>query len=735
MRPRRPGQEPAPADAPEPRFGEADLTNCERELIHLPGSIQPHGVLLAFDTRGTITRASRNCADLLGRPADALLGTPLRDLLPGLASHLEALETEDASDEPRPLRIRAATAGDAVLDGAVHRSPGGEGVLELMPTRAGPGEPALVTWDEGPLLTRVKGAIERFGRASNLTMLCDEAARTYRDMTGYDRVMIYRFDPDGHGQIIAEARDPRLSPLLGHRYPASDIPQRARQLYLANRVRVLVDVDYTPSPVLPQRLPGSNVELDMSMCYLRSMSPLHLQYLRNMGVTATLVVSIVHKGRLWGLVAAHHYSPRNLAFPVRAASALIAEAMATRIVAIENYAHARVAIQVRRLEQRLIEATSAEGDWRYALFRNPQTLLRPLEASGAVLFHDDAIMTAGDVPSTPELRALQDWLAGQADDGVLETNAVGQDNPALASLTPLASGVLAVRLSMNRPEFIVWLRKEQLETVTWAGDPNKPMLGNDPLELSPRRSFEIWSEIVRGKAQSWTSSELSMARAIGDALVDIITQVHAVRLLIAEHHLREIRGAINASREPVIVFDRGGRRLFHNDRFAMLLGVAAEPIETLDALLSRVRGDAAPAMRTALENDSRWLGELTLSPSGGPPAPVRLRADHVPGPHGGSLGLVISIVDLTRDKQAAAARAHLEQTLSTMPTESGSGGAADRPGHDDLLDAIITNASLAAMDIADALTDDETGPSFRDVEDSTLRASRLHRWIRSSYRS
>ncbi|MDO9355538.1 MAG: GAF domain-containing protein, partial [Solirubrobacteraceae bacterium] len=331
-------------------------------------------------------------------------------------------------------------------------------------------------------------------------------------MLGYDRVMVYKFDPDGHGKIIAEARDPRLESLLGHHYPATDIPQRARELYLRNRLRVLVDVHYVPSPLVPRRLPGADEELDMSMCQLRSMSPLHLQYLKNMGVTATLVVSLVREGKLWGLIACHHYSPKNLRFAVRAAADLLAEITSTRIAAIENYAHAQVAIQVRRLEQRLVEATSTEGDWRLALFRNPRTVLQPLEATGAALFHEGELLTAGEAPSTAELRALMQWIETQPRDGVeglFSCSSVARANPALDTLTPTASGVLAVKLSTSRPDYLMWFRKEQLLTVTWAGDPSKPMVANNPLELSPRSSFAAWSEIVRGTALPWSNSELA----------------------------------------------------------------------------------------------------------------------------------------------------------------------------------------------------------------------------------
>ena len=211
----------------------------------------------------------------------------------------------------------------------------------------------------------------------------------------------------------------------------------------------------------------------MSLCQLRAMSPIHLQYLRNMGVTATLVVSLVREGRLWGLIACHHYRPFNLRYAVRAACDLLAEVAATRIAAIENYAYAQVAIQVRRLEQRLIEATSTEGDWRLALLRNPRTLLQPLDATGAALFTDDEILTTGEVPSTPQLRALQQWVQTQAQPGerLFHCSSVERANPALASLTPTASGVIAARLASDRPDYLMWLRKEQLLSVTWAAVP------------------------------------------------------------------------------------------------------------------------------------------------------------------------------------------------------------------------------------------------------------------------
>lgn len=717
-----------------PAFGQADLTNCERELIHLAGSVQPHGALLVLSEPGLVVlQASANTDQVLGRAPDRLLGHPAATLGDDLVQGLRRVAASPELGEPVPLRCRLPqpAGGELPMEGTVHRTPGGLVVeLERVDTHA-TNMPPRIDLDKETLLGNVHGMVERFSHASSIGVLSDAVAQTFRDLTGYDRVMVYKFDPDGHGKIIAEARDPRLDSLLGHHYPASDIPQRARELYMRNRVRVLADVHYTPSPLVPRLSPLTGEELDMSQCHLRSMSPLHLQYLKNMGVTATLVVSLVHEGRLWGLVAAHHYTPRNLSFAIRSACELLAEVISTRIAAIENYAHAQVALLVRRLEQRLIEATSTEGDWRQALFRNPRTLLQPLEATGAALFYDGDILTSGEVPSTPELRALRDWVDRQHVRPLFSCSSVSRANPALDSLTPLASGVLAIPLSVDRPDYLMWFRKEQLLTVTWAGDPTKAVVGNDPLELSPRRSFAAWSEIVRGTALPWSSAEIVLARAIGNALCDIVLQVHAVRFLIAEHQLSQTRALVASATEPVVLCGADGRVLYLNEAFSQLTGVARHALVTLEDMAAQFT-DAALAHKmidAMTASHQPWRGEMTLRGAG---TPVRVRADVVPGRDGALLGCVFILVDLTEVKRTEAARRQLEAALSLATAESLVVDEVNRTATepDKLMSAILTNASLAAMDIADAAG----GPSFAQMlealEQSTQRATRLYQQMR-----
>ena len=724
-----------------PAFGQADLTNCERELIHLAGSVQPHGLLLALrEPELRIIQASANVLALLGVHVEGLLKQSVAELGGDIqASIRQACMTATDLAEPAPLRCQVLVKGQTRhFEGTLHRVRGAEGssvlLVEIEPV--GTEHVQVETVDiAGPQLRELLGAaVQRFSAASAIGTLADGVVRCFRDMLGYDRVMVYKFDPDGHGKIIAEARDPRLDSLLGHHYPASDIPQRARELYLRNRLRVLVDVHYEPSPLVPRQLPGSGKEqageeLDMSMCQLRSMSPLHLQYLKNMGVTATLVVSLVREGKLWGLIACHHYSPRNLRFAVRAAADLLAEVAATRIAAIENYAHAQVAIQVRRLEQRLVEATSTEGDWRLALFRNPRTLLQPLEATGAALFHEGELLTAGEAPSTAELRVLMQWIETQPFDTVFSCSSVSRANPALDALTPTASGVLAVKLSTSRPDYLMWFRKEQLLTVTWAGDPSKPMVASNPLELSPRSSFAAWSEIVRGTALPWTNSEIALGRAFGASLVDIIVQINAVRLLIAEHQLAQVRATVGSSVEPVVIGDASGRVLFTNDAFAALIAQSpqASPSNLPDLFTQPEL--VAKVLASLGQERQPWRGELQLTLKNGATLPVAVRAEVVPARDGTVLGFFMIFVDLTDNQRATEARQHLEKSLSQAVDDVPPSAAAQRAGlspQGTVMSAILANASLAAMDISDGGSSSSVAPLLLELEASTRRATQLY---------
>lgn len=709
-----------------PPFGQADLTNCERELIHLAGAIQSHGALLVLrETDLVVLQASENPAWLIGAQTADLLGNPVGVLGGDIQARIRELAGSFTDEVLAPFRCSVELSGELRdLEATGHRYRAGAIIVEL--------EPADRPEAFGSRLQKqLSAAVHRFSKALSIPTLSDAVVQCYRDLTGYDRVMVYKFDPDGHGEIIAEARDGRLETLLGHRYPATDIPQRARELYIRNRVRVLADVDSVPVPVVPRHFPLTGEELDMSMCHLRSMSPLHLQYLKNMGVTATLVVSLVREGKLWGLIACHHYSPREARYSVRAAADLLAEVVVTRITAIENYVHTQVDVLVRRLELRLIEATSSEGDWRHALFRNPRSLLQPVNASGAALLHDGEILTAGEVPSTHEIRALAKWVHGQIIDTLFSCASVSQANPGLASLTPTASGVLAVELSSSRDDMLLWFRKEQIRNVQWAGDPSKPMVDNDPLTLSPRRSFAVWSEIVRGTAAPWSRSDLALSRAIGASLRDVIVQIQAVRLLISHHQLSQFRQTVEDSSEPVIAADAEGRILFSNTAFVRLLRQHQVFPAHLDDMAAHFYDP--PQVQTILRllrvDREPWRGELSLALGDGAALPVGVRADIVPGPNGSVLGFIVILTDLTDSKRTEAARRHLEESLSQASRPDARMLGRREP--DEVIGAISANASVAAMELTDTAIGHSLAPLIEEVEGSAKRAVQLYEQLRA----
>ena len=720
---------PIPRPSPDPAFGEADLSNCDRELIQFAGSIQPHGALLVVDaSEPVVLQASTNTRAMLGIDADALIGQPLDVLGRDLAGKVRQRLWAGVSRMPWPLRVTVDVDGETRgFEALVHRNGSDALIIELMPVDLAEAEAFAQA-----LPARLATAVARLGAASTLETLANEAVATYRDLAGYDRVMVYRFDPDGHGEVIAEAREPHLEPYLGLHYPASDIPNRARELYLSNRVRVLVDVDYEPVPIVPRMFPPTGDELDMSMCWLRSMSPLHLQYLRNMGVTGTLVASLVRERQLWGLIACHHYSPKRIPYAVRAACDLVAEIVATRIAVLENFAQVRTAALVRRMEGRIVETTTTHGDWRQALMDDPRDLLRLVGASGAVLAGEDELLTAGNVPSTAAVRSLVEWIATQPkENGVFASAQVPRDVPEFAAIADTAAGVLAVELSRPAGEYVLWLRGEQVREVRWAGNPNKPVLpGNDPRELSPRRSFAVWTEKVRQTARAWSDADVGTAQAIGVSLRDVAMQVRSMSFLITEDRLDQLRRTLQASTDGVLVADGSGRIRFVNEAFSRMFHRPHVHLADLHDLPPLFRDPAAARamVRTVLEDRQSWRGELPLEAGRGSALPLAVRADVVPRLDGfGPLGTIVVATNMTDRRAADAARDRVHRAIhdAQRPLSQVDLPISGSPDHQELIEAVLASASLAIMEVAEEFDGPSVVPTLDGLEASTKRAADL----------
>ena len=703
-----------------PAFGQADLTNCEREQIHLAGSIQPHGVLLVAEEPGcVVVQASRNASDMLGI-SGPVLGRAIGDLPGNLAACIGPhLESPLLHTVPLAVRCAVGTA-PGLFDVAIHRPPQGGLVIELEAASA----PSNRAWP-------VVDPIRRMQAAPTLRTLCDDAAWIIKDLTGYDRVMVYRFDEEGHGEVVSEERLPELEPFLGNHYPATDIPQIARRLYERNRVRVLVDIEYEPVPVLPGISPLTDQPLDMSLSLLRSISPIHVQYLRNMGVRATLVVSLMVGGRLWGLIACHHAAPRTVPFDVRVVCELLAETMATRIAALESAQRGQADLAVRRLEQRLTEAIRREGDWCGAMFDGGQSLLQPLRATGAALLFDGQVTVTGEVPGTQQLREIGAWLdarpkdPARPDDPVYATTSLGRSEPAFLPLRAVASGLGAVALSSLPGEYLLWFRPEQKRTRTWGGDPTKPVnIGDTPQDLSPRRSFAQWHQVVEQTSEPWTDADLTAARLIGDTVRDVILQFRSVGLIVAQQVFETARRQVGEAELPVLIAGADGRILLLNHALAAVIGEGQPEPLWLDDLpdLFADAGEFGRHLFALRERGLVWRGRVRLRRDA---RPLLIRADPVLSSPGQTSGFVLLFNDLRQQEAAEAARLSFqirvhEQTRAagrrTDPKTDGAMQAA--------LAAVVENAQLAALEITDGLDVARLPEMLESVRASVARARR-----------
>ena len=506
-----------------PPGAELDLGQCEREPIHLLGGVQPQGVLVAFrESDLAIAVVSANAAPLLGPATQGLLGQPITRVL----------------DAPTLLRVRAGTAsgpvrvtvGARACSALLHDSDG-LAVLELEPLTE---EDAKADEDT---LAAVHRLVSPLSRAQGPSGLLQSVADAVRALIGFDRVMVYRFHADWHGEVVAESRGEGVDGFMGMHFPASDIPAQARALYTRNPLRLIADVGARPVALVPPALPDSGRPLDLSGAALRSVSEVHLEYLRNMGVGASFSVSLLKDGALWGLIACHHLSPRPVSAARRQACEVLARLLSLQLAAEERGAEAASRARRADLQGRLITRLGEGPSLPVALDAHSDLLLELTGATGAALLLGDvldaeagqALLLFGKTPSEAEVRALATWLAAQPG-ASFQTECLSTCFPALAGRADVAAGLLAVRLDPEVPRFVLWFRPEVARTVTWAGNPRKPAQPEPGhARLHPRGSFDAWREEVRGASAPWTPEDVEAAESFRGALAGVVLR-HAAEL-------------------------------------------------------------------------------------------------------------------------------------------------------------------------------------------------------------
>lgn len=499
-----------------------DLSACEREPIHLIPHVQPHGVLVSLDPQSyAVLQVSESVQAHFGIAPERLLRDGLGALLdaPAIARLRERVATEPLERVPVHLLLAIRSPrGLGAWDILAHRHDCAL-LLEIEPfAHAGPRPP-----DFYPLLRR---SLPRLGEAPTLGAFCQGVTEEIRDISAYDRVMIYRFLEDGSGEVIAESRADEMPPYLGLRYPASDVPRPVRELYFQNPVRVIADVAYTPALLVPEHNPCTGRPLDLSYAHLRGVSATHLEYLTNMGVRAAMSLSIIRGGELWGLIACHHRARWILSYEARAACEVVASIVAAQLAEKEAADDAAVRARMEAVGDALAARLAGGSALLPALAEGDPALTALFPCGGAAVLSRGRCERFGVTPPEPELRDLARFLACRCScDGVIAESALAEIYPPAAALQDTAAGVLALPVDPLGEECLLWLRPEVVQTVRWAGDPRRPAEPSPEGErLSPRRSFELWKELVRGRAEPFRAGEIAAARRLRPALTAMIVR-------------------------------------------------------------------------------------------------------------------------------------------------------------------------------------------------------------------
>jgi len=637
-----------------------DLTNCDREPIHVPGSIQPHGCLLVCDEAlHTVLRCSENAAAFLQLGASPRERAML-DLFDNESVHMLRNAAASSTQPSRVVMLPARTFAGHDYDVSVHRHKG-VALIEFEHTtddsRAGP-------------LDISRALITATARVADLDELFARTPRLLRGLLGYDRVMIYQFAHDGAGTVIGEAKRSDLESFRGLHFPGSDIPQQARRLYLENRIRVISDANCIRTPIDPV-LDASGEPLDLSYAHLRSVSPIHCEYLRNMGVGASMSISIVVDGALWGLIACHHYGPRVLSMPQRVAAEMFGEFFSLQLEALSRKWRLQSAARARRALDTVMRDASYQGDVRGFLQGKLGDFRAFMPCDGVGLWLGGVWTTSGEAPPAKAAPTLMRFLSGVAVGKVWASNELSAHLPAAAEYADRVSGIMAVPLSQLPRDYLVFFRKEVVHTVDWAGDPNKTYeVGPLGDRLTPRKSFALWKETVERQSIPWTEDDREMGEAVRTALLEVILR-HS-EILTAERQSADLR-------QKVL-----NEELNHRVKniLALIKSVVSQPVDPqrdLEDYVASLKGrimalalahdqvmhqDGGGALRTLLESELRPYRENTSISLDGPDLGLDARAYSV-------LALVLHELATNAAKYGALSQQTGSLSVSWRSTDSG----------------------------------------------------------------
>ncbi|MFO1147916.1 MAG: ATP-binding protein [Alsobacter sp.] len=489
------------------------FADCANELIHVPGAIMPFGILLALDgPRQRLVRASANAGPVLSctprmaldRSLDEVAGPALREVLDRVRSIRSRL----------PEDLGAVCVRDVVFAVTMYAS-GDEWILELEePTRCESASSA-------DLYSEVRLLTEAIHGLDSVEDICLAAARSVSRLVGFDRVLVYRFETNWDGVVISEVVNDKLPSYRGLRFPSHDIPAQARALYKINRFRQIPDVGYQPVPIMGRR----HGPLDLSLSALRSVSPVHLQYMRNMGTAASMSISIVVEDQLWGLISCHNVEPRRVSAAARSACTFVGQLVALGIGGHIRYAEAAERVERQRTQALLLAAMASRSRFTEGLLVDGNNVLALANADGAAVLADGSCVRIGATPPEAVIRRITTWLGQSGQDDLFATDNLAATMSGLDGAADGAAGLLAISISQIHPSYLLWFRAEWVRSIDWAGNPGANDDGDHPAagqRIGPRHSFQTWTETVRGRSRPWSKVDVDTARGLRGAIVNIV---------------------------------------------------------------------------------------------------------------------------------------------------------------------------------------------------------------------
>jgi two-component system, chemotaxis family, sensor kinase Cph1 len=517
-----------------------NITNCESEPIHVPGSIQPHGFLLAVKSGDDkISYASKNCEAYFHLPLNEILGKPLhlffdeKEIM-AFTGYYKSADNEMG----RPFVFSL----QGKLYNTIAYQSGENIVLEL--------ESFTEEYTQLPdLYIQTKRFAYHTERADNLKNLCQDIAHETKLITGYDRVMIYRFDKDYNGEVYAESKEEGLEPFLGLHYPHTDIPVQARNLYILNHVRMIADVAFEPVPLFTlEEEAGNTNTLDLSLSFLRSVSPIHIQYLKNMGISGAFSISLIHNKKLWGLISCHHYMPKYIPYHTRLAAQLQAIFLQSQIDVRQVADEFELTKQTDKKLDDLNRELSKQGSIidNEAAMKLVKNLLH---ADGLAVLYNGNFYIAGIVPAKNDMILIADWLFKNTDKEIFSTAKLADYYLPAKEMSGIMAGICYLQLGATPGNGIFWMRQEIQTTIHWGGDPTKAILLNEENKLlTPRKSFAAWGQSVKYQSHEWRRPELNAAAAIATV---IQRQLHLADLKEEETKYRSLNEKLQKANDEL----------------------------------------------------------------------------------------------------------------------------------------------------------------------------------------